>query len=249
MGLPSPTNARNQPLDSSARKLLTLKGSVDGLCGLRAFHAGRAGETNAPDRAKFVDFKPGHPIGEVRKHPREPAQPRGSAKKKLGSTESRPGTRMNAGSPTFWPAPVPPFVPPPCNRCPVAGQAGRRLCAWPWVRVPRPAPAARHAGQLNQAGVRAPASTSAPGKNRPITCARKKNGNVRFPVKPYKDLHPLPLVLCTRQQARRSIDQHDPGRQSACESVTSATSKTRSGKKATGDTGDTLISLGFFCPR
>jgi len=80
--LPSPTNAKNQLLDSSARKLLTLKESACGLCGLRAFRGGRAGETNGQERVKCGRFGPGRLTGEVRKNPREPAQGRGSSKKK-----------------------------------------------------------------------------------------------------------------------------------------------------------------------
>jgi len=81
-GFPSPTNARNQLLDSSARKSLILKGSIRSLCGLPALWPGPAGETNGQERSECGDFTRTHLSGEVRKNPREPAQACGSAKKK-----------------------------------------------------------------------------------------------------------------------------------------------------------------------
>ena len=75
-------SAKNQPLDSSARKLLILKGSVCGLCGLPDLWPGRAGETNGQEKAKCGHVGPGRLSGEVRKNPRQSAQACGSAKKR-----------------------------------------------------------------------------------------------------------------------------------------------------------------------
>ena len=66
---PPPTNARNQLLDSSVRKSLIYMGVADDFCGLPCFWHGRAGETNAAERAKCSDFELGELVGKVRKNP------------------------------------------------------------------------------------------------------------------------------------------------------------------------------------
>lgn len=69
--VPPPPNAANQPLDSSARKLLNLMTRISRASGLRPFSWPRSGENNDPKRAKGGRLPAGWHIGAVRNLPRE----------------------------------------------------------------------------------------------------------------------------------------------------------------------------------
>ena len=79
--VPPPTDAKNQPLDSSARNPLIHIAMKRGLCGLRPPLKSELGARNCPERVKTGTFPRRICRGEVRRNPHEPAQVRGNPKK------------------------------------------------------------------------------------------------------------------------------------------------------------------------
>ncbi len=71
--VPPPTDAKNQPLDSSARNLLICIAMKWGLCGLRPLRRTEFGARNCPERVKKGVFWRREPRDEVRRNPHEPA--------------------------------------------------------------------------------------------------------------------------------------------------------------------------------
>ena len=86
---PPPTNAENQPLDSSACNLLICKSANYRPSGLRTPEGGAAGEKNGRERVEPGPERLATPFGEVRRLPQKPPTTRGNRRDRVRKNPNR----------------------------------------------------------------------------------------------------------------------------------------------------------------